>query len=407
MRDRLGAFLPGPLVERPPLAAGPLSGLTFAVKDLFDVAGDVTGCGNPDWAASHAPADADAWAVDVLRHAGASLHGKAITDEISLGLLGINRHYGTPINPRAPACVPGGSSSGSASAVAGALVDFALGTDSGGSVRVPSSFCGLYGLRPTHGRIPVSGLMTQAPTFDTVGYFARDAGTFGRVGSVLLGEPVPEAPVPDIVVATDAFALADLPVRDALAPWIRRLRDLEPVSDAALAEGDLLDWSRHQRLLQQAEFHATFRDWIDRVNPRFSAEVAGAFAGDGRLSAAEISDAGVFRADATARIEALLAGRRLLCLPTTPILPIRRDAPLSAIRAAVHRIVDLTAIAGLAGLPQVSLPLGSADGVPVGLSLIGWRDGDSRLIGAACALATRLAIDAPIHQRRAAPDPLA
>ena len=403
MSDRLGAFLPGPLVERPPLASGPLSGLTFAVKDLFDVAGDVTGCGNPDWAATHAPAAADAWAVDVLRQAGAALRGKTITDEISLGLLGINRHYGTPINPRVPACVPGGSSSGSASAVAGALVDFALGTDSGGSVRVPSSFCGLYGLRPTHGRIPVSGLMTQAPTFDTVGYFTRDAETFGRVGSVLLGEPIPDAPVPDIVVATDAFALADLPVREALEPRVRQLRDLGPVTEVALAERELLEWSRHQRLLQQAEFHATFRDWIDRVNPRFSAEVAGAFSGDGRLCAADLSEARLFRADATARIEALLEGRRLLCLPTSPILPIRRDAPLSAIRAAVHRIVDLTAIAGLAGLPQVNLPVGRAGDCPVGLSLIGWRNGDSHLIAAACALASRLAIDPPSRGSRLDP----
>ena len=390
MSGRLGAFRPGPLVERAPLAAGPLSGLTFAVKDLFDVAGDVTGCGNPDWAASHAPARFDAWAVNALRHAGASLHGKTITDEISLGLLGINRHYGTPINPRAPACVPGGSSSGSASAVAGGLVDFALATDSGGSVRVPSSFCGLYGLRPTHGRISVSGLMTQAPTFDTVGYFTREAGTFGRIGSVLLGERVFDAPVPDIVVATDAFALADLPVREALAPWVQQLSDLGPVTDALLAEGDLLDWSRHQRLLQQSEFHATFRNWIDHVNPRFSAEVAGAFANDGRISAADISEAKVFRAAATARLEALLDGRRLLCLPTSPILPIRRNARLSEIRAAVHRIVDLTAIAGLAGLPQINLPLGSSGGIPVGLSLIGWRGGDAYLIGTAKALAGRL-----------------
>ena len=390
MSDTLGAFRPGPLVERAPLAAGPLSGLTFAVKDLFDVAGDVTGCGNPDWAASHAPAESDAWAVDALRRAGASLRGKTITDEISLGLLGINRHYGTPINPRAPARVPGGSSSGSASAVAGGLVGFALGTDSGGSVRVPSSFCGLYGLRPTHGRISVAGLMTQAPSFDTVGYLTRDAGTFGRVGSVLLGEAIPDAPLPEILVATDAFALADRPVSDALASWIQQLRDLGPVTDTVLAEGDLLEWSRHQRLLQQAEFHATFRDWIDRVNPRFSAEVAGAFASDGRLSAADIAAAKVFRDDATARLEALLDGRRLLCLPTSPILPIRRDARLSEIRAAVHRIVDLTAIAGLAGLPQVNLPLGSADGVPIGLSLIGWRNGDAHLVEAVVALTGRL-----------------
>src|SRR3984885_5447140 len=182
MQDMLSAFVPGVTVHRPPRGVGRLSGLTFAAKDLFDVAGAVTGCGNPDWAATHGPALADAWAVNALLEAGATLLGKTITDEISLGLLGINRFYGTPQNARAPDRVPGGSSSGSAAAAAGGLVDVALGGGSGGSVRIPASFCGLYGLRPTHGRIPTRGMMTQAPSFDTVGYFARNAGTFGAAG---------------------------------------------------------------------------------------------------------------------------------------------------------------------------------------------------------------------------------
>src|SRR5713101_10067840 len=177
MQYTLGAFVPGAIIHRAPRGAGPLSGLSFAAKDLLDVAGVVTGCGNPDWAATHQPAQTDACAVDALLQAGATLVGKTITDEISLGLLGINKFYGTPLNPRAPDRVPGGSSSGSASAVAGGLVDVALGTDSGGSVRIPASFCGLYGLRPTHSRIPTEGMMTQAPSFDTVGYFARLRGS--------------------------------------------------------------------------------------------------------------------------------------------------------------------------------------------------------------------------------------
>ena len=144
--DTLGAFVPGPVIQRAPHGSGPLSGLSFAVKDLFDVAGGVTGCGNPDWAATHEIAKADAWAVDALLGAGASLTGKTVADEISLGLLGINKFYGTPLNPRAPDRVPGGSSSGSASAVAGGLADFALGTNSGGSSARPSEF--LRNLRP-------------------------------------------------------------------------------------------------------------------------------------------------------------------------------------------------------------------------------------------------------------------
>jgi amidase len=364
-----------------------MSGLTFAAKDLFDVAGFVTGCGNPDWADTHEAAQADAWAVDVLLEAGATLLGKTITDEISLGLLGINKFYGTPQNPRAPDRVPGGSSSGSASAVAGGLVDIALGTDSGGSVRIPASFCGLYGLRPTHGRIPTDGMMTQAPSFDTVGYFARDAATFGRAGSVLLVEQVVDALPAEIIVATDCFALADEPVRRALLPVLDRLRLLAPVGESFLANGDLRNWSHHQRVLQKSEFHATFRDWIDRVNPRFSAEVAGAFADDGCISPGDLAAANAFRADASNWLDELLDGRHVLCMPTSPIVPIGRAARLSDMRTAVRRIVDLTAIAGLTGLPQVNLPVAAIGSIPVGLSLVGWRGGDAALVGAACSLA--------------------
>jgi amidase len=269
MTDPLGAFVPGVDVRLPGRAGGPLDSLTFAAKDLFDVQGFVTGCGNPDWAATHMAAERSAAAVETLLKAGASLVGKTITDEISLGLLGINRFYGTPLNPRATDRVPGGSSSGSASAVAGGACDIALGTDSAGSVRVPASFCGLFGLRPTLGRIDARGMMMQSPTFDTVGYFTRDAATFTKVGAVLLGEPiVPRLPA-EIIVATDAFAITDEVVRDALAPAVARCRQVAHVTETSLATGDLLDWARWQRVLQRHEFRATFREWVDRVNPRF------------------------------------------------------------------------------------------------------------------------------------------
>jgi amidase len=392
VQDTLGAFVRGAIMQRAQRGAGALSGLSFAAKDLFDVAGFVTGCGNPDWANTHEPAETDAWAVDALLSAGATLRGKTVTDEISLGLLGINRFYGTPLNPRAPDRVPGGSSSGSASAVAGGLVDVALGTDSGGSVRIPASFCGLYGLRPTHGRISTAGMMTQAPSFDTVGYFAAGAATFGRTGAVLLGEQVVDVLPDEIIVASDCFALADEPVRHALLPALDRLARVVPISELSLADGELTDWSRHQRVLQQSEFHATFRDWIDRINPRFSAEVAGAFADDGRIAASDVAAAKAFRSSASQRLDQLLDGRRMLCLPTSPILPIARDARLSEMRTAVRRIVDLTCIAGLTGCPQVNLPMAVIGAVPVGLSLIGRRGGDAALIGAACAIARDLSL---------------
>ena len=387
MRDRYGAFVPHVDVTIQGATTGPLAGLTFAAKDLFDVRGTVTGSGNPDWERTHAPAARSAWVVELLLAAGATLVGKTITDEISLGLLGINRFHGTPVNPAAPDRVPGGSSSGSASAVAGNLVDTALGTDSGGSVRTPASFTGLYGLRPTHGRIPVDGMATQSPSFDTAGFFARDAATFEKVGAVLLDSVADTVRHEELLIATDCFAIADAAVRDALHPAVKGIASLFPrTTETVLAAEGIEVWSARQRTLQSFEFGRTFAEWIDATNPCFSFDVASSLAKAQLVTEADVAVPRAFRAELRARVDALLDGRRVLCLPTIPILPIRRDAKLSEMRDAVTRIIQLTCIAGLTGLPQVNLPLARHAGIPVGLSLIGWRGSDMTLLALARAI---------------------
>ncbi len=187
MDDQLGAFCKHCDVSIEGAAGGPLHGLTFAAKDNYQVAGFACCAGNPDWLRTHPPADSTAPAICMLLDAGARLVGKTILDELAYSVAGENIHYGAPINPRAPGRTTGGSSCGSAAAVAGGLVDFALGSDTGGSVRVPASFCGLFGIRPTHGVVPVSGLVPHVPSADTVGWFARDGRTLRHVGEVLLG----------------------------------------------------------------------------------------------------------------------------------------------------------------------------------------------------------------------------
>src|SRR5438270_2833510 len=209
--------------DLPPTGSGSLDGLCFAVKDVIDVAGCKTGCGNPTWRDSHPTAVAHAVCVEQLLRAGASCVGKAICDELAFSLMGENYHYGTPLNPRAPDRVPGGSSSGSASAVAQGLVDFALGTDTGGSVRVPAANVGIWGLRPTHGRVSVAGVIPFSPTFDTVGVLAGDIDVLGRAAAVLLGQEGEAAGasserVETVYLLTDAFEISDPEVREALAP---------------------------------------------------------------------------------------------------------------------------------------------------------------------------------------------
>ncbi|MDB5999624.1 MAG: gatA [Rhizobacter sp.] len=384
MADATGAFVAQPAVVVAGAATGPLQGLSFAAKDLFDVQGHVTGCGNPDWARTHPPARRHAWAVARLLDAGATLVGKTVTDEISLGLLGINRFHGTPLNPRAPDRVPGGSSSGSASAVASGLVDLALGTDSGGSVRVPSSFTGLFGLRPTHGAIPVDGLMTQAPSFDTVGFFADDAVLFETIGQVLLPAGQPGSLNGQLLLATDAFAVADAEVHDALHGAVQRVAAQMPsMRDVVMAPEGLATWCANQRLLQSFEFSRTFSEWVGRCNPRFSYEVAHSLVRASLIEESEMAGPRRVRAAVRARLDELLGTSNVLCLPTSPILPIARTASLLEMQAAVGRIIELTCIAGLSGLPQINLPLASSHGIPVGLSLIGPRGSDRALLALA------------------------
>src|SRR5688572_6708088 len=275
MTDDIGAFVPGPRVRIEGRAGGPLAGLTFAAKDLFDVAGVPTGGGNHDWPTGRPMPTRHAWAVQTLLDAGAILVGKTITDEVSLGILGENAFDGTPVNVRAPGRVPGGSSSGSAAAVAAGICDTALGTDTGGSVRVPSSFCGLHGIRPTHGRIDVAGMLPQAPTSDTTGWFARDAETFAKVSSVMLGEAIPATLPTKLIIAVDAFGFADVDVATALQPMVKRLAALVGASrEEIMAPQGLSVWARAQRTLQPHEAYTTFREWLDKGNPRFAFSVA-------------------------------------------------------------------------------------------------------------------------------------
>ena len=360
---------------------GPLSDLTFAAKDIFDVSGHITGGGNPDWKATHHAAEKTAWAVQVLADAGATMVGKTITDELTRGIFGENPHYGTPVNPRALGRVPGGSSSGSAAAVAGGLVDFALGSDTGGSVRIPASYCGLYGLRPTHRRIPLDGILLQSPSYDTVGWFARDAETFYRVGAVLLQSEVPRARPHRLVIADDAFEIADKAVGDALQPIVDMVASL--IGDSTterLAPTSLAAWSEHQQVLQSREAWETARDWIDSVNPRFSFSVTERYLMASRFSDAEVEAARSAQDAVVLRMDAMFADGAIVCLPTapTPAPPMRLK--MSARRGVLSGIIMLTCIAGMTGGAQISLPLAELDGLPIGLSLMGPRGSDELLI---------------------------
>jgi len=388
--DPLNAFVPGPRCHVAGAAAGPLAGLTFAVKDLIDVAGVPTGGGNPDWERTHPVPVRHAWIVERLLQAGASVIGKTATDEVSLGILGENAFTGTPLNPVAPDLVPGGSSSGSASAVAAGVCDFALGTDTGGSVRVPASFCGLFGIRPTHGRIDFTGVLPQAPASDTVGWFAHGGETFARVCGAVFGAP-PPASLPDrLIVATDAFAFADAEVAAALEPMVDRLAALiGDRRDRILAPQGLSVWQAAQRCLQSSESWQTFQPWIDTHNPRFAFSVARGLVLGSMYTDNERTRAALMREEARGRLRSLLPAGTILCLPTTPFPAPKRGLAIADLGFPRERISALTCLGGLTGVPQVNLPGALAGGAPVGLSIVGARGSDLDLAAVARAFATK------------------
>jgi amidase len=365
---------------------GPLADLTFAVKDLIDIAGIPTGCGNPDRLRGPA-AMATAPSVLALLAAGATCLGKTHTDELAMGMFGANPHFGTPINPRAPARVPGGSSSGSAAAVAGGLVDFALGTDTGASVRLPASFCGIYGLRTSFGRISTAGVMPMAPSFDTVGWLARDPAVLRRVGEVYFG-PIPQPGKTRFFLARDAFALTDQKVARALLAIADSLNAQEMI----LYEDGAALWRETFGTLQLQDLWATLGAWVQTPGRTVGARVRERIEIAARVSP-EAGARALHRREAiTRRLAALLRDDGVLIVPTAHDIAPLREAPPSALEAFREKTLALTCIAGLARLPQLSIPAATVEGSPVGLSLIGGPYGDESLLALAEDLSARLAL---------------
>lgn len=371
------------------LRDGPLTGLTVAIKDLFDVAGLKTGNGSPAWLADAEPASIHAPVVAALLDAGSRFVGKTLTDEMVWSLNGENAHYGTPKNVAAPGRIPGGSSAGSAAAVAGALVDFALGSDTGGSVRLPASYCGIWGLRPTHGRISLEGVMALAPSFDTAGWFARSPDIMAKVGGVLLtADKKVAADVTHLVVAEDLFDRVQDDVRDDLLAKVRALAErleltLEFLSLRALdrSSGDPTPWRDVFRIVQSAEAWQVHGAWVEAVNPSFGPGIKERFAMARALGADEVSEAKARRVVISSIMESVVRPGTVLVVPGAAGVAPLKGLSGPAVDDVRARALDVLCPAGSAGQPQLAVPALSLPDGPVGLGLIAWRGGDEALLG--------------------------
>jgi amidase len=377
-------------------ATGPLTSLTAVVKDMYDIAGTRTGGGSPEWLAEQKPATRHAAVVEQIVAAGATITGKTICDEFFYSVAGVNAHYGTPTNLRAPGRIPGGSSSGSAAACGANACDFALGSDTGGSVRIPASFNGLYGLRPTHGRIDLAGAMAMAPSFDVGGWFANAPGVFHRVGTVLLRGTAVAAPVRHLVVATDAFAQADAEVAALGHDFLKHATPVLPQStEVTAAPGGFDDWREAFRIVQAKEVWETFGVFVTRVKPKFGPGIKERMEFAATVTDDQAKAARKIVAAARTKILALLPTGTIMALPTSPTIAPPADLKGDELESFRVRVMRLTCMAGLAGLPQMTLPIGTVSGCPAGLSLIGWAGADEVLLGLSVSLARYLGLARP------------
>lgn len=380
MNDKWNAFVNKELnIE--PTGSGRLNGLMFAVKDVFEIQGYTSKAGNPDWLRTHSHANKNAPIIDRLLENGAILKGTTHTDELMYSLNGENFHFGTPVNPKAPDRIPGGSSSGSAVAVSSGLVDFALGTDTGGSVRIPSSYCGIYGFRPTHGVVPIEGVIPLAKSFDTVGWMARDPKLLLDVGHILIDGQSTKGCFNSVFIGEDAWAVLDIENKEALLTFIPTLEEITDHTEwIEISEAGLSGWSNTFRIIQGLEIWREHGEWIRKENPKFGPGIAERFQWTSTLKKSENIPKYELRKKIRQSLSNLLGEEGLLVIPTAP-----GAAPLLNFhgeKAEQYRAktMQLSCIAGLAGLPQITLPLVEVSGLPIGLSFIANHFQDLKLL---------------------------
>ncbi|KDP40901.1 hypothetical protein JCGZ_24900 [Jatropha curcas] len=407
-REDFGAFverfeiLPFPQPP-PPAAKQSLSGLTFSIKDIFDVKDYVTGFGNPDWGRTHGVAEKMAVVMTALLKNGATCVGKTVMDELAMGITGENMHYGTPINPQMPSFVPGGSSSGSAVAVAAELVDFALGSDTIGCIRIPAAFCGIFGYRPSHGSISMIGAIPNSQSLDTVGWLARDPSVLHRVGHALLQlNAVEPRRARRLIFADDLFQLSKVPKQKTeyvISKAIEKLSGYQPLKHMNLGQyiasnvqslKGFCEESTHLQngtstlkalssvmvSLQRYEFKTNHEEWVKSVKPKLAPDVSNHVLAAINTTYENIKMLYKIRSEMRTALHSLLKDDGLLVIPTVADPPFKLNTKKVYSTASYDRALILSSIASMSGCCQVTIPLGKHDGFPVSVSFISFHGAD-------------------------------
>ena len=358
---------------------GLLSSLNFVLKDMCDVKNFKTSCGNPDFFKKCDFANDYAPFLKDLLNEGPVLKGITVCDEFFYSLIGENGHYGTPTNLNAPSCVPGGSSSGSAAALTTDLYDFSIGSDTGGSVRIPASFCGLIGMRPTHNRINTKGVYPMAPSFDTVGWFANNPEIFQKVGNVLLNNiERSNVDFKQYVVAEDLLELCDAEVQSNFNNYINV--NIPNINKTRLSTNTKAIIADNFRILQGAEVKANIIPWIEKNKPNISPEIKSRIDMASKITDIEVSKSLIFRKTLVDEIDKSLPEGTIAIFPTSPFSAPKSGQDDESLGSFRKRLMELTSVAGMTSRPQITIPRLKDKSGPVGISLLGWKYSDEILL---------------------------
>ncbi|CAB4289764.1 unnamed protein product [Prunus armeniaca] len=399
----------------PPAARQPLASLTFAISDmsfslslsLFDVKGYVTGFGSPDWAGTHEAATKTALVVTALLKNGATCVGKTVMDELNFGITGENVHYGTPVNPQLQSHIPGGSSSGSAVAVAAGLVDFALGIDTTGCVRIPASFCGVIGFRPSHGAVSMIGVSPNSQSLDTVGIFTRDPSILHHVGHVLLQlKSVETKRARRLIFADDLFQLSKVPTEktvQVVTKAIEHLSGYQPpkhmnfsqyiASNVPGLKGFREESVKHQNeiftlkalssvmlLLQRCEFKTNHEEWVKSAKPRLGPDASDRVRAAIDSTHENMKTLYKVRTEMRAALQSLLKDDGILVIPTVADPPLKLNTKKRQSSEFNDRTLALSSIASMSGCCQVTIPVGKHKESPISISFIAFHSVDKFLL---------------------------
>ncbi|KAH6773255.1 translocon at the outer membrane of chloroplasts 64-V [Perilla frutescens var. hirtella] len=390
----------------PPAARLPLSTLTFAVSDNFDVKGYITGYGSADWKRTHEATSKSAEVVKTMLKKGATCVGKTVMGQLGYGILGKNKNYGTPINPEEPSYVPGGSSSGSAVAVAAQIVDFALGTDTVGCIRVPASFCGILGFRPSHGLVSTVGVLPNSQSLDTVGWFASDPSVLHRVGHALLHlNPLEPKRTRRIIIADDLFQLSKVPLQKTVSVVTKAIEKLSGYqtpkhiqfgqyiasnvpslelfceeSTNKRSAATLRALSSAMIFLQRHEFKINHEEWVKSIKPKLGPDISNSVWAAINTTHENVKSLYNVKAEMRAALRGLLKDDGILIIPTVSDPPLKLNSKKSLLAEFNDRAYTLLGIANMSGGCQVAIPLGKHDDCPVSISLIASHGTDKFLL---------------------------